>query len=315
MAVARAGSRLVSVGENGTIALSDDDGRTWRNADQVPVSVTLTNVAFASQQIGWAIGHQGVVLRTDDSGQTWTRQADGVSLAQVAVDYWTKEAANGNQEADAALENARYLLEDGPEKPLLALSISDEQHLVVIGGFGIAFKSADGGKNWAPYIPLQNEGRLHLYGITEVAGNTLIAGEQGLLLSGGQALQSPYEGSFFGVISDKKSNVVAYGLRGNLAVSADAGSRWQAQQAGEAGLTCGVLLVDGSLLLGNQAGQVFIARNANGTFEKMDWQAHVPLTGGVQTPDGDLVFSSLAGIVRLPASQLSVTAQNTGVTQ
>ncbi|MBM7061024.1 glycosyl hydrolase [Pseudomonas sp. UL073] len=316
MSVAAAGDRLVSVGENGTIALSDDEGRTWRNAVRVPVSVALTNVAFASPTIGWAIGHQGVVLRSDDGGQSWTEQANGISLAQAAVDYWTREVAAGNQAAEIGLENARYLLEDGPEKPLLALSVTDEQHLTVVGAFGIAFKSTDGGKSWLPYSSLENEGRLHLYGITEIAGKTLIAGEQGLLLSEGQVVPSPYEGSFFGVVSDSETSVVAYGLRGNLAVSADGGAHWQAFRAGEAGFTCGIRLADGSLLLGNQAGQVFVRRRIGSPFEKLNWQAHVPLTGVVQMPSGDLVFSSLAGIVRLPASELSSPSeQNMGMNQ
>jgi hypothetical protein len=45
LSVARAGKRLVSVGERGLVLLSDDDGRSWRQARQVPVSVALTRSA------------------------------------------------------------------------------------------------------------------------------------------------------------------------------------------------------------------------------------------------------------------------------
>lgn len=316
MAVAAAGNRLVSVGEYGTVALSDDDGKTWSSADRVPVSVTLTNVSFVSPRLGWAIGHQGVILRTDDAGQTWSKQADGISLAQAAVDYWTLQVAAGDPGAEAALQSAQDLLADGPEKPLLALSVSDENQLTVIGAFGIAFTSSDGGNSWLPLGSLQNEGRLHLYGITKTGGKSLIAGEQGLLLVDNQARVSPYEGSFFGIVSDTRSGLVAYGLRGNLAVSSDVGEHWQAQKVGDAAFICGIQLSNGELLLGNQAGQVFVSQGVGQPFKKIGWQAHAPLTGAVQTQSGDLIFSSLGGIVRLPVSELlSPSEQTVGMNQ
>jgi photosystem II stability/assembly factor-like uncharacterized protein len=60
--IARAGKRLVAVGERGIVVLSDDDGATWRQAS-VPVSVTLAAVQFPTPTQGWVVGHYGVVLR------------------------------------------------------------------------------------------------------------------------------------------------------------------------------------------------------------------------------------------------------------
>ncbi|MBI3367277.1 MAG: glycosyl hydrolase, partial [Burkholderiales bacterium] len=75
LAVARAGQRLVAVGERGTVLLSDDGGASWRQAP-VPVQVTLTSVRFIDPRTGWAAGHGGVILRSDDGGQSWTKQLD-----------------------------------------------------------------------------------------------------------------------------------------------------------------------------------------------------------------------------------------------
>src|SRR5438128_3555138 len=44
MAVTRAGLRLVMVGEHGIVLLSDDGGRSFRQAKSVPVQSTLTAV-------------------------------------------------------------------------------------------------------------------------------------------------------------------------------------------------------------------------------------------------------------------------------
>src|SRR4051794_14248579 len=62
-AVDRAGKRFVAVGLRGTVLLSDDQGRHWRQA-RVPVSSDLVAVQFATEQEGWASGHDGVVLHT-----------------------------------------------------------------------------------------------------------------------------------------------------------------------------------------------------------------------------------------------------------
>ena len=47
LGLARAGSKLVSVGERGVILLSEDEGNSWTQAKSVPVSVTLTAVTFS----------------------------------------------------------------------------------------------------------------------------------------------------------------------------------------------------------------------------------------------------------------------------
>ena len=41
MGIARAGNRLVAVGEHGVVALSDDNGLSWRHAAEVPVDARL----------------------------------------------------------------------------------------------------------------------------------------------------------------------------------------------------------------------------------------------------------------------------------
>src|SRR5580765_4846300 len=61
--VARAGGRIVAVGQRGHILSSDDQGKTWTQAS-VPVSVDLLAVHFPTPGKGWVVGHSGVVLAT-----------------------------------------------------------------------------------------------------------------------------------------------------------------------------------------------------------------------------------------------------------
>src|SRR5512144_624546 len=73
--LARAGQRIVAVGQRGHVLYSDDAGKTWKQAT-VPVSSDLVAVSFPDATHGWAVGHDGVILHTDDAGVTWTRQLD-----------------------------------------------------------------------------------------------------------------------------------------------------------------------------------------------------------------------------------------------
>src|SRR3546814_394862 len=55
--LARAGDRVIAVGQRGHILLSDDDGAHWAQA-KVPVSSDLTAVSFPPARDGLAVGHQ-----------------------------------------------------------------------------------------------------------------------------------------------------------------------------------------------------------------------------------------------------------------
>ncbi|HET6802643.1 MAG TPA: glycosyl hydrolase, partial [Casimicrobiaceae bacterium] len=71
--VARAGPRLVAVGDYGVVVLSDDAGTTWRQARAVATRDLLTAVTFVDANRGFAVGHGGTILRTDDGGESWLR--------------------------------------------------------------------------------------------------------------------------------------------------------------------------------------------------------------------------------------------------
>ena len=85
--VAKAGKRIVAVGLYGHIVYSDDEGKSWMQA-QVPVSSDLVAVSFTDEKNGWATGHYGVVLHTTDGGATWSKQLDGKAAAEITLKYY-----------------------------------------------------------------------------------------------------------------------------------------------------------------------------------------------------------------------------------
>ncbi|HSW06748.1 WD40/YVTN/BNR-like repeat-containing protein [Aquabacterium sp.] len=312
LGLARAGERLVAVGEQGVITLSDDQGKIWRNAAKVPVSATLTAVRFADARVGYAIGHLGVVLRSEDAGEHWTRVLDGQAIAALAMAQ--AQAGQGK------LDEAQRLVDDGPDKPLLDLWV-DGPDISIVGAFNLAVHSRDGGRSWRfDSGRFDNPNSMHLYGLARAGGSGWAVGEQGLVLredlSGKadghfSALKAPYDGSLFGVLASSDRQVLVHGLRGHAFVTADAGSTWQranlGPQATGASINGSLRLRDGRIALFDQGGGLFVSADGGLNFQRVPFAWGAPLTGLVEAPDGSLVASSVAGIVTVPRAALQPT--------
>ena len=312
LSLARAGDRLVAVGERGTVLVSDDQGGSWRQV-AVPVSVSLTGVYFVDAQQGWAVGHGQVVLHSADGGLSWTRQLDGVQAAQIEL-----QAAQANPEtSEGQLKTAQRLVREGADKPFLDLHFFDANHGLVVGAYGSIFATQDGGKTWhSRRADLDNPAGRHLYRL-HVQGNVLyLAGEQGMLFHapGREArfeqIKTPYAGSFFGVISSARGDVLAYGLRGNLwrkPANSNASDAWsQVPTPAPVTVTSAALLSDGSLVVVDEAGKLLRSTDDGQSFTSVALtQTAASFTDVVQARDGSLVLSSARGPLRIAAAAAS----------
>lgn len=299
LAVTHAGPRLVAVGERGTVLLSDDGAKSWRQAE-VPVQVTLTAVRFVDAQRGWAVGHLGVILKSGDGGESWVKQFDGVLAAKAVA-----AAAGGNAD-----ERTRRFVDEGPDKPFFDLDFVDAQHGFAVGAYNLAFATADGGQSWAPMLSrLPNPKNLHLYGVRVAGGHVYIAGEQGLLMAsddGGAsfaALPSAYKGSFFGLLAARSGALIAYGLRGNAWRSTDQGTNWTRLDTGvQSSISAALELGGGELALLAQTGELLRSRDEGSSFTKtLPSGGPLPAAGLAATDGGALVIASLRGLRRQPA--------------
>lgn len=319
-AVARAAKRLVTVGEQGIILLSDDDGASWRQA-KVPSSVALTNVRFYSAQKGWVVGHGGLVLSTEDGGETWVKRLDGRQAAQIELGAAGTELAQGQGHAvdQRRLAEAERLVADGPDKPFLDIHFTDTNNGMVVGAYGLAFATRDGGRTWQSLKGFINNPKgKHLYAIHAVAGELYLTGEQGALyrsIDGVKRfaeLKTPYAGTYFGAISAPGWGLITFGLRGNAYRTADGGANWQKIETGlPVTITAGTRLADGSLLLVDESGRA-LRSSADGalSFRPVTVRQPSAFTGVVQASDGNLILTGVRGISRLPI-ETTVTGHKT----
>jgi len=310
LGLARAGQRLVAVGERGVVLLSDDEGRSWRQAQQVPVSATLTAVQFVDARTGFAVGHYGVVLHSDDGGERWVRRLDGVAAAgHVLAAAERRAAREPGAAADAALAEAQRLVQEGADKPLFTLHFDDARRGWVAGAYNLMLATEDGGASWASVGDrLDNPRASHLYAIDKRGEQMLIAGEQGLLLhsadGGGhfRRVATPYAGSWFTAATLADGSWLVAGLRGNALLSADAGRHWsRLDSPAPVGLTALARDARGASWLANQAGQVWAVDAAAGALRLH--AASVAMQPGALVPlaDGGWLLAGWNGVTRVEA--------------
>lgn len=267
MTAVRAGERIVAAGDFGTILVSDDDGRNWRQA-QTPTRATLTALHFIDAQHGWAAGHGGVLLETRDGGARWARLA---SLGADVVPF--------------------------------ALHFEDERRGMVVGAFGYAAVTEDGGRNWNPVrISAGEYADQHLYAIfSGPDGRRWITAEGGgLYRADGDAafvpVPLPYKGSIWGGLTLADGAVLVWGMRGNLLRSEDGGRSWRSVASGtQQALTAGVQRAGGEIVIAGLGGALVRSKDGGRSFAahtRAERQSHTSL---VEAGDALLSFT-LAGI-------------------
>ncbi|MDM0106963.1 YCF48-related protein [Variovorax sp. J22R24] len=311
--LARAGHRIVAVGQRGHVLLSDDGGASWRQAE-VPVSSDLVAVCFPTERQGWAVGHDGVILRSTDAGQSWTLQLDGRRTGPLMVDYYQRRVAAAQgaeaQRAAALVDEAKRFAAQGAENPLLDVWFKDAQTGYAVGAFGLALRTDDGGARWEPLThALDNPKSLHLYALRSVGEDIFIVGEQGLLLQLDSATgrfaarETPYKGTLFGIVAGTRA-LVAFGLRGSVVRSTDGGRNWSQVATGvQSGLTAGLRRSDGSIVLVSQAGHVLVSRDDGASFQPLRVEQAMPAAAVAEAVGGALVIAGPRGAARpLPLS-------------
>lgn len=299
--VARAGTRLVAVGQRGHIVFSEDDGVSWKQAS-VPVSTDLVAVSFPSASHGWAVGHGGVVLHSSDGGSSWVKQLDGRQSAALAIRHF-EALADSDAVAGALLAREKRLAEDGGTQPLLSVHFENELTGYVVGTFNRIFRTDDGGKTWMPWMAqVDNPDELHFNAVVGSGGRLYLAGEWGMvwmLDDSGRfvARQTPYEGSLFGLVVDGPEAIIAFGMRGTVFRSADAGMSWEKIPLGTTvGVTGGVASPGGELFLVTQGGTIAHSRDGGKSFSFVKPANPMSYYGAALQSPGRMVLVGAGGV-------------------
>jgi photosystem II stability/assembly factor-like uncharacterized protein len=303
LALESVGERLVAVGRRGHILMSADQGQSWQQ-QPVPVASDLVASQFIDEQLGWAVGHDGVVLRSRDAGNSWQKVLDGRKAAELIAEY---RKSHTELSEDAVMEYERFEAE-GSDKPFLTVHFSDENNGVVLGAFNYAFSTADGGETWVPFSHrIENPTGYHIYSAFEHQGVLYAVGEKGLLLRWSaeierlEAVESPYEGSWFGGVS-LGQQMLLYGLRGSVYAGSPESGWQQVELDTEDSFNSAVAISSDAALLVGQSGKVFRIDRLDGVFSSRELGS----AGGMPLYDLELSGDALVLVGARGVRQLSL---------
>lgn len=311
LGIANAGSRLVAVGENGVIVYSDDNGLAWHQA-KVPVSATLTCVAFANAEEGWAAGDYGVVLHTNDGGLIWKRELTGLAVNDLIMAA-AKRLAVANPDvvaARTALHRADIFMAGGPDKPFLTVLPFGPQKALVFGAYRMAVLTEDGGRTWTDWsLHIGDPISHNIYDSEAIGAAIYLTAESGLVFRSNDQgntftqVSSPGEGTLFGILGTPKGTILTFGVAGGIFRSADGGKTWlPAALADDDDLVAGMTTKDGTIIVVTAAGRIFASSDDGITFNACAVNAGMGIFGLTQAGNGNIVLIGSAGVRVEPAA-------------
>ena len=271
---ARAGKRIVAVGDHGIVLLSDTDGADFRQAKSVPVRSTLTAVCFVDEKTGWAVGQWGVVLRTDDAGETWTVQRSDTTT----------------------------------DRPLFSVYFKDRNRGWAVGLWSLVLETKDGGKTWSnvqiPPPPGRKRADRNLEKIfANRMGTLFIAAEQGLVLWSYDGekwnyVNTGYKGSFWTGISLNNGTLLVGGLRGTIYRSSDDGRSWKESKTNLTSSITDFAEAGGKVFAVGLDGVTLESDNGGVSFEGTQLPSRIPFTTLCVNSVGKIVKFSKQGVVK-----------------
>lgn len=285
--IERAGSRLVVVGERGHILYSEDQGKSWTQAD-VPSMAHMNAVHFPTPEKGWAVGEDKAILHSTDGGKSWVLQYDERDARDAA--------------------------------PLLDVIFFDEQNGLSIGAYGTMLETTDGGRSWDDVRDrIENLDDWHYSSLASSSGGALfIAGEAGFVyrsMDKGQTwetIEVPHEGSFLGGLATRNNEqLVVFGIGGYVFVTDDAGQSWREVEVDtKAGFSGGALLEDGRLLIVGGDGVMLVGDSEARKFTIHTREDRLPLANVIEAKSGEFIVVGIAGILPMTADELAAMAKN-----
>ncbi len=232
-----------------------------------------------------AVGHDEVILSTADAGRTWNR----IHFAP------------------------------GAQLPLLDVTCAPDGRDIAVGAYGVYFVSTDFGTSWkerkfeaqgARPAAGDDIGRdFHLNQIAAAAGTRVyVAAEAGHLYASDDrgdtwhALPSPYDGSFFGVKPISSDTVLAFGLRGKLFRSENAGQSWIALETGTHAMLTSAAVDPASheIVVVGLSGAVLRSRDGGRTFALTQRSDRRGLQAALAA-GGAIVTVGEGGVSRIPS--------------
>lgn len=276
----RAAQRIVTVGDHGIVLLSDDHGRSYRQAHDVPLSSALTSVSFVDDEYGWAVGHWGAILASADGGENWKVQ-------RIDTDV---------------------------DRPLFAVHFFDRRQGVAVGLWSLVLTTDDGGATWAEQtlqpLPGSSRADLNLLSLfSDGQGRLYATAERGQLLRTDDRgktwryLDTGYQGSLWSGAVLPDGRLLVGGQRGTLIRSTPDASAWQRVPLTSRSSITAIQAEGKYVLVAGLDGLLVNSRDGGASFEEKRSSDGASLTAALMDVDGQPLLFSRHGVIAPPAGQ------------
>jgi len=157
------GGDLFACGSDETVAVSKDNGVTWKVVHQKQDGEILLKIAFAGDAIGHAVGTGGRVLLTTDDGLTWSSRGQGSTIRDFSFSGAENGVAMINDRVSLTSDGGAHwqpvdaLTSDPKVKPFSQVesiaALSATRYAIALHqdqGENIMLSTVDAGKTWVP---------------------------------------------------------------------------------------------------------------------------------------------------------------------
>jgi len=265
LGIARAGTRLVAIGNGGAVLLSDDEGNSWRIA-KTPTDELLAAVVFPTPKEGWIAGQDELILHSTDAGETWTQQ---------------------------------YVKADADQTLFTIISIAPK-HLFTSGAYDLILETQDGA-TWKESKIDNLDDDYHLNCATARGNDVLVTGESGhafIRYAGAWTpMKMDYDGSQFACLTGADGTFYSFGLRGSAFKAAAGAPKWtRIDLATQASIFGATNLADGRMALVGSSGSIRLLDPASGHVTALPQISEKALSAVVEGKNGKLIVVGADGV-------------------
>lgn len=243
------GKRVMVVGWEGHVFVSEDGGKTWNGRRPESSDWFLNSVHFnVAAQNGVAVGDEGVILTTADGGGTWDERESGTKKPLTAVHFAADGMTGGAVGEDGTIVTTTdggatwEIREIGTEADLTAVHFAAGGNTgVVVGQRGAILVTVDGGENWTRQATNVSANLYAVY-ITANGRTGAAVGSGGVIVTmstpnGGimtwKERNSPTAERFTAVhFAANGKTGAAVGLRGTIVATMNGGTTWEKRESG-----------------------------------------------------------------------------------
>jgi len=277
LGVARAGTRIVAVGDRSHVLLSDDEGLTWRLGN-VPSDLLLTAVVFTSASEGYAVGQDELLLHTTDAGETWTQE---------------------------------HLAKDS-DQALFSVIAVGPNHIFASGAYNVTVETTDG-ITWKDGKLPDLDDDYHLNCAAARGNDILVTGESGhafIRYAGAWTpVKLPYDGSQFACLVGADGSFYSFGLRGTAFRILPGATNWTKIDLGTAHSIFGAAkLADGRFALVGSNGFAQLLDPVSGKVVTLNAGTEETLSGVMEGQPGKIIAVGDDGVHIIDTADAATTA-------